>query len=130
VVGTYGFELLDGLPAPEAYDYFVWKGMEPHLHPYGACFHDLHNTRTTGLIEYLHVKGVTVVIVGGLALDYCVQVTVLQLLHHGFQVGVHLDACRGLDPNTIALAKQSMSQAGAVLLPSLPDLEQWITTLI
>ncbi len=42
VPGTPGFELLPGLPAPIDYDYFVWKGVEPDLHPYGACsMHDL-----------------------------------------------------------------------------------------
>ena len=34
VVGTYGFELLEGLPHPRDYDFFVWKGMEPDMHPY------------------------------------------------------------------------------------------------
>lgn len=37
IPGTPGFELLPGLPAPIEYDYFVWKGVEPDLHPYGAC---------------------------------------------------------------------------------------------
>ncbi|MGX9080511.1 nicotinamidase, partial [Klebsiella pneumoniae] len=36
VPGTQGFELLDGLPAPIDYDFFVWKGVEPDLHPYGT----------------------------------------------------------------------------------------------
>ncbi|MEK1939552.1 MAG: nicotinamidase, partial [Pseudomonas sp.] len=42
VPGTEGFNLLDELPTPYDYDYFVWKGVEPDLHPYGACYHDLH----------------------------------------------------------------------------------------
>ncbi|PJC93094.1 nicotinamidase, partial [Aeromonas lusitana] len=46
VPGTPGFELLDGLPAPIDYDFFVWKGVEPDLHPYGACFHDLAERRS------------------------------------------------------------------------------------
>lgn len=33
VPGTPGFELLDGLPAPLDYDYFVWKGVEPTCPP-------------------------------------------------------------------------------------------------
>ena len=53
VPGTPGFELLDGLPAPIDYDFFVWKGVEPDLHPYGACYHDLAERRSTGLIEFL-----------------------------------------------------------------------------
>ena len=51
VPGTPGFELLDGLPAPLDYDYFVWKGVEPDLHPYGACYHDLAEKRSTGVAQ-------------------------------------------------------------------------------
>ena len=47
VPGTPGFELLDELPQPLDYDYFVWKGVEPDLHPYGACYHDLAEKRST-----------------------------------------------------------------------------------
>jgi nicotinamidase/pyrazinamidase len=52
-VGTEGFELLDGLPKPQQYDYFVWKGIESDLHPFGACYHDVSELRTTGVIEVL-----------------------------------------------------------------------------
>lgn len=69
VPGTPGFELLDELPAPLDYDYFVWKGVEPDLHPYGACYHDLAEKRSTGAIEFLRHNGVQRVLVGGLALD-------------------------------------------------------------
>ena len=67
VPGTPGFELLDGLPAPIDYDFFVWKGVEPDLHPYGACYHDLAERRSSGLIEFLQARGVSTVLVGGLA---------------------------------------------------------------
>lgn len=65
--GTPGFELLDDLPAPLDYDYFVWKGVEPDLHPYGACYHDLAEKRSTGVIEFLRQNDVDLVLVGGLA---------------------------------------------------------------
>ena len=29
MVGTYGYELLDGLPSAKEYDYCVWKGVDP-----------------------------------------------------------------------------------------------------
>mgnify|MGYP006204615293 CR=1 FL=1 len=83
VPGTPGFELLDELPAPLDYDYFVWKGVEPDLHPYGACYHDLAEKRSTGAIEFLRHNGVQRVLVGGLALDYCVKTTALQLRRAG-----------------------------------------------
>ena len=86
VPGTAGFELLDELPQPLDYDYFVWKGVEPDLHPYGACYHDLAERRSTGVIEFLRQNAVSHVLVGGLALDYCVKTTALQLRRAGFAV--------------------------------------------
>ena len=102
VPGTPGFELLPGLPKVEEYDFFVYKGIEPHMHPYGACFHDLGDTRSTGLIEWLADGKIDTVIVGGLATDYCVMTTCIQLLGHGFKVILNLGACRAIDPGCIA----------------------------
>ncbi|WP_027009516.1 isochorismatase family protein [Conchiformibius kuhniae] len=117
MVGSYGFELLDGLPAEHEYDFCVWKGTSPELHPYGACFHDLRERRSTGLIEWLDSKGVRVVIVGGLATDYCVKTTVLQLLNAGkaWQVLLNRAACRAIAADTEAAALREMAQAGALL---------------
>lgn len=96
VVGTKGFELLDGLPKPEEYDFFVWKGMERDLHPYGACFHDLKEELETGIFAKLDECDVDTVIVGGLATDYCVATTCRQLMDKGFRVILNLGATRGV----------------------------------
>jgi nicotinamidase/pyrazinamidase len=122
VPGTKGFELIDGLPAPKDYDYFVWKGVEPDMHPYGACYHDLADRRTTGVIEFLKVHGVDTVIAGGLATDYCVKTTVLQLLKAGFKVVVNLGACRGIAENTVQTAITDMRAAGAVIVTDVKQL--------
>ena len=124
VPGTPGFELLDGLPAPIDYDFFVWKGVEPDLHPYGACYHDLAERRSTGLIEFLQARGISTVLVGGLATDYCVKTSVLQLRRAGFRVIVHLDACRGIAPETVAQARTRMTEAGAELAQTLVDVQR------
>lgn len=117
IVGSKGFELLDGLPESTEYDYCVWKGVDPALHPYGACYHDLAEKLSTGLIEWLHAKGASILIVGGLATDYCVKTTVLQLLKAGdWQVIVNRAACRGIAPETIEQAWQDMNKQGAVIL--------------
>lgn len=117
MVGTDGFELLDGLPESTEYDFCVWKGVDPALHPYGACYHDLAERLSTGLLEWLQVKGAKTLIVGGLATDYCVKTTVLQLLRGGdWQVIVNQAACRGIDTDTVAQAWQVMLAAGAVIL--------------
>ncbi|WP_109511683.1 isochorismatase family protein [Pseudomonas ovata] len=112
VPGTEGFTLLDELPAPCDYDYFVWKGVEPELHPYGALYHDLHGKLSTGVIEFLNSRGVQQVIVGGLALDYCVKTTALQLAGAGFKVIVHLPACRAISEPGAAQAIEDMRNAG------------------
>lgn len=94
--GTYGAELLKGLPKMIDYDFFVTKGVEPDLHPYSSCYHDLHRKMSTGLIEWYNSKGITTVIVGGLATNYCVGDTVKDLVDAGFQVILNLGACRGI----------------------------------
>lgn len=118
ILGTYGFELLDGLPHPRDYDYFVWKGIEPDQHPYGACYHDLSDKRTTGVIEFLKCNDVVNVIVGGLATDFCVKTTALQLKKVGFNVIVNLGASRGIAKETIVKAKDEMLGWGIVLVDS------------
>ncbi len=110
IAGTRGAELLDGLPSPEEYDFFVWKGMEPNMHPYGSCYHDLEEKLSTGLIEFLKFHSIANTIIGGLATDYCVKKTALQLKEAGFNVIVNLAACRGISPNTIKTSIDEMKK--------------------
>ncbi|WP_417614062.1 isochorismatase family protein [Oceanisphaera sp.] len=124
VPGTKGFELLAGLPHPADYDFFVWKGVEPDMHPYGACYHDLSDRMSTGIIEYLHGKQVTTVLVGGLATDYCVYHTVLQLLRAGFEVIINRAATRGVADETSRHAIADMIQQGAHFVHHSAELEQ------
>ncbi len=123
VPGTCGFELLPGLPRPWEYDYFVWKGVEPEMHPYGACYHDLDERLSTGVIEFLRARGIGTVLAGGLALDYCVKTTALQLAAAGFKVIVNRAASRGLAAQTTAAALAAMRSAGIMIVPNLDDLD-------
>ena len=122
VPGTTGFELLPGLPKPSDYDFFVWKGIEPDMHPYGACYHDLGQKISTGLVEYLHYHKISHLVVGGLALDFCVQVTALQFLQAGFVVIINLTATRGLRKESTIQAKQNLLEAGAIFINNYKDL--------
>ena len=122
IPGTFGFQLLEGLPAVTDYDFFVWKGVEPDLHPYGACYHDHAEKRSTGVIEYLRCQNVSTILVGGLALDYCVRLTVLQLLAAGFQVVVNLSATRSLQPETGRQAVKEMIGQGAIMVSNYDEL--------
>lgn len=113
VVGTEGNRLIPGLPEPDAYDLVVRKGMDPYKHPYGACYHDQGEKESTGLIEWLRAQDISSVVVGGLATDYCVKTSVLQLLRAGFRVIVNLGGCRGVDAGTSQAAIAEMHAAGA-----------------
>ncbi len=123
IVGTRGFDFIDGLD-PAKYHYQVYKGVQPDMHPYGACFHDLGNRLSTGAIEFLKVHGITTVLVGGLATDYCVKNTVLQLLDAEFSVVLNQSACRGIAPDTTLAALAEMKARGAVVIDSAAELSQ------
>lgn len=129
IMGTRGAELLPGLPHWLAYDYFVFKGIEPDAHPYGACYHDLGDTRSTGLIEYLRQNRIETVLVGGLATDFCVKTTVLQLLSARFKVVLNLAACRGIGipkedgSTTVDEAVAGMAAAGAIIINACDELD-------
>ncbi len=121
IIGTKGFDFIAGLD-PKAYDFQVFKGIEPDKHPYGACYHDLADTLSTGAIEYLQTKGITTVICGGLATDYCVKNTVLQLRKAGFDVILNKAACRGIAPDTVAQAMDEMAKAGVVIVENAEEI--------
>ena len=123
VVGTKGNQLIPGLPEESHYDFLVTKGTDPLKHPYGACFHDLAESESTGVIEWLHKKQIKVVIVGGLATDYCVKTTVLQLCQAGFEIILNLSGCRGVDNKSTKTACTEMRLAGAQLIANCNELE-------
>lgn len=122
IVGTKGFDFISGLDET-AYDFQVYKGIQPDMHPYGACYHDLKNTLSTGAIEYLKQNGITTVLVGGLATDYCVKNTALQLKSAGFSVILNLGACRGISPATTKQAIEEMGNKGIKIVDSTQDLK-------
>jgi nicotinamidase/pyrazinamidase len=124
VVGTQGFELLDGLPKPQLYGHFVFKGMEPDLHPFGACYHDVSERLSTGVIEVLKVEGIERVIVGGLAFDFCVKDTAIQLAKAGFEVIVVREACRAIADESAAAATQAMLAAGVEIVETIKELSE------
>jgi nicotinamidase/pyrazinamidase len=69
----------------------------------------------TDLAAKLHQRGITRLLVGGLATDYCVKETVLDGLEHGFEV-FHLDdASRGVNvsPDDSDRALREMVAMGA-----------------
>ena len=63
------------------------------------------------------------VICGGLATDYCVKNTVLQLKAAGFDVILNKAACRGIAPDTLAAAIEEMAAAGVKFVECTAELE-------
>jgi len=121
IVGSKGFDFIDGLD-PAKYSFQSLKGIETDKHPYGACYHDLAEQLSTGVIEFLRMHGITTVLVGGLATDYCVLNTALQLRKAGFDVVLNKAACRGISADTTNAAYTKMEAAGIILVKNTDEL--------
>ncbi len=72
------------------------KGMDPTVDSYSAFF-DNARRNDTGLGAYLKGRGITDVIVMGLATDYCVRFSALDAASLGFRTYVVTDGCRGVN---------------------------------
>lgn len=114
VHGTPGAEFVPALRT-ELIDHIVQKGMDPTVDSYSGFF-DNARRHDTGLTEWLQSRGVTEVVVCGVATDYCVKFTVLDALSQGFATTLVEDACRGVDlnPGDVESALGAMAEAGAV----------------
>ncbi|PFG57744.1 nicotinamidase/pyrazinamidase [Vibrio sp. ES.051] len=122
VLGTTGSELLDGLPPVLDYDFQVNKGMDPDAHPYGIFFHDIADTKTTGAHEFLTCNGIDTLVVGGLALDFCVKTSVLQALALGYNVVVNLAATRAVLADGVDSVLADLKEKGAVFVDKADDI--------
>lgn len=114
IIGTPGAEFhpeleLDGVAV-------VSKGMEMDTAAYSG-FEGIVDDTGQELHEYLLSLDVHVLIVTGLATDYCVERTVLDALKLGYMVIVPIDACRAVNVRSgdeqRALAR--MMEAGAII---------------
>ena len=112
VQGTPGAEFAPDLDAGRITRVFR-KGTRPEVDSYSGLF-DNGRRHSTGLAEWLHEQGVTQVTVCGIATDYCVRFTALDAVAEGFDVTLHLPACRGVDlqAGDIAAAVEAMREKG------------------
>ena len=115
VAGTPGAELRADLRLP-ADASIVSKGQDRKDDGYSAFEGATGQGRR--LADDLRARGVTDLVVGGLATDYCVRASVLDARRAGFAVTVLTDAVAGIWPEAAARALQEMQQAGARLLSS------------
>ncbi|EPL9568358.1 bifunctional nicotinamidase/pyrazinamidase [Providencia rettgeri] len=93
------------------------KGENPQVDSYSAFF-DNDKVSQTRLHTWLQAKGVTHLIIMGIATDYCVKFTVLDALNLGYSVDVLVDGCRGVNlaANDSQNALIEMEQQGAKLI--------------
>ncbi|KZK90864.1 Maleamate amidohydrolase [Pseudovibrio sp. W64] len=97
VQGTNGAAFHKDLKTDSA-DLILRKGFRPHIDSYSAFFENDHTT-PTGLSAYLRERGVDTLHMVGLATDFCVRFSAVDAAKLGFNVIVHLDACRAIDLN-------------------------------
>ncbi len=95
VQGTNGAAFYKDLKSDSA-DLVLRKGFRPHIDSYSAFFENDHTT-PTGLSAYLREREVDTLHMVGLATDFCVRFSAVDAAELGFNVIVHLDACRAID---------------------------------
>lgn len=111
VQGTPGADFHPALALPQA-ELIIRKGFRPEIDSYSAFFENDRAT-PTGLAGYLRERGLTRVVVAGLALDYCVRYSAEDAHRLGFEVVVVIDATRAIDlGGSLASAHESFAARG------------------
>lgn len=96
-------------------DLIIRKGFNPAIDSYSAFFENDHTT-ATGLEGYLRTRGITDLVMVGLATDFCVNYSAVDAAKLGFRVTLRRDLCRGIDlDGSLAAAETTMAEAGVIL---------------
>lgn len=111
IIGSEGAGFHPDLTSDRA-DLIIRKGYNPQIDSYSAFFENDHQT-PTGLEGYLRTRGITDLVMVGLATDFCVHYSAVDAANLGFNVEVRLDLCRAIDfDGSLAGALAAMRQAG------------------
>ncbi|SNY91840.1 nicotinamidase/pyrazinamidase [Cohaesibacter sp. ES.047] len=114
IQGSDGAQLHPGL-ATNAASMILRKGSNPTIDSYSAFFENDHTT-PTGLEGYLREKGITSLVMAGLATDFCVRFSAVDAAKLGFEVHVDLKACRAIDlDGSLDAALADMRAHGVIL---------------
>ena len=117
VQGTPGAEFHRGLVWTKA-ELIARKGFRRAIDSYSAFFEN-DRTTPTGLGGYLRERGLTRLVMAGLATDFCVAYSALDAARLGFAVSVAMDACRAIDlGGSLRSAEEQMRAAGVRLTES------------
>lgn len=123
VQGTDGAEFHDKLHS-ERGQVIIRKGFRHDVDSYSAFYENDHQT-PTGLTGYLRERGIDVICIAGLALDFCVHWSAVDGRKQGFEVMVVEDACRAIDTNgSLDKAMRRMRDSGVRFVTSEELLEQ------
>jgi nicotinamidase/pyrazinamidase len=99
----------------DAAQMIVRKGFRPGIDSYSAFVENDQET-PTGLDGYLQSRGITDLVLTGLALDFCVQYSALDARRLGYGAQVAESACRAIDLGGSAdAARTAMTDAGVEL---------------
>ena len=111
VQGTTGADFHAAVAADRA-EMIIRKGFRAGIDSYSAFFENDKIT-PTGLAGYLRDRGITRLILAGLAYDFCVAWSALDGRRLGFECEVVEAACRAIDiDNSAAKAREAMRAAG------------------
>jgi len=117
VQGTAGAEFHGDLAWDKA-QLVLRKGFRPGIDSYSAFFENDRAT-STGLNGYLKERGLTKLVLTGLATDFCVAYSALDAVRLGFETTVVLDGCRAIDlDGSLDAALAQMGGAGVALTES------------
>ena len=95
------------------------QGHGATIHSYSAFYENDHKT-PTGLVGYLHERGVSRVSLAGLASDFCVRYSAEDARRLRLYVFVIEDACRAIDLNgSAALTRTSLASLGIACISAL-----------
>lgn len=113
VQGTSGAEFHRDLDTTRA-ELVLRKGFRPEIDSYSA-FYENDKSTATGLAGYLRERGISRVVLAGLATDYCVAYSAMDAVRCGFEAVVVEDGCRAIDlGGSLAKAREQLAECGVV----------------
>jgi nicotinamidase/pyrazinamidase len=111
VQNTPGAAFHPGLDIPHA-QLVLRKGYRRDIDSYSALYENDHIS-ATGLVGYLHERGLKRLFLAGLAYDFCVRYSAEDAHREGFAVVIVEDACRGIDVDgSVAATQRDLATVG------------------
>jgi nicotinamidase/pyrazinamidase len=96
-------------------DLIVRKGFRAAIDSYSAFFEN-DRTTPTGLDGYLRTRGITELVLVGLATDFCVNYSAQDAAKLGYAVTVREDLCRAIDlGGSLNAARADMAAHGVII---------------